>query len=66
MRESAKSLMIPVYLFIVSDALLVGIWFLSNFNGSYALRSHSTFRTTNYRCIIDSYFKGLYFEVLPH
>ena len=56
MRESAKSLMIPVYLYDV----LIRIWFLTDLNGAYALCGYGPFRPTDYRCVSDSYFKGFY------
>ena len=56
MRESAKSLMVPVYLFIASTLFLLGYGFLQILTG------HMPYAATDYRCVSDSYFKGLYFR----
>ncbi len=63
-NRQRKSLMIPVYLHCF-DAVLVGIWFLSNFSGHMPYTATAHLKDT-IRGVIDSLCKGPLLQVLPH
>ena len=57
------SIILVLFLMVLNLRVVpIRIWFLTDLNGAYALCGYGAFRPTDYRCVSDSYFKGLYFR----